>query len=171
MTSPAFSLPTTPGSIIAFDTWEDMAQTTRFRMVLTLVPGQWNHATQSFESAEWMDTGLQEAGWWNIIANGTNREVLYEAPVAEERTLINHDAPDLQPGSIVLALDYDNFDYGDEEEMDDAELEYHTLCLVPGYLSDAGELADCLWMNAAGKTMRHGGVENNAVKTLVHHRP
>lgn len=154
-------LPTTPGSIVSFEGWEDLAHTVRCRYVVTLVPGSYDRKTGKFSDVLWMDL-YAEGELYNIseeeILKG-DPKVLFEASEVTS-------TPALVEGG---ALDADEArEYGSIALLDSSEYGETTVAtFTPGSLDEDGKIIEGGWMNSYGAWFSQSTIEDEAVALLV----
>jgi hypothetical protein len=157
----AFALPTTAGSIISFDGWEDLDKTTKFRYVITLVPGGYDTKNNVFTDVVWMDMYAEEGGIYNIpeeeILAG-NPKVIFEAPAPAftKATVETFDGDEVREYGSILLLD--SIVYGDDA----------VAVFTPGALDLTHEvIIEGAWTNSYGTFFTQDEVEVEAKAILV----
>jgi hypothetical protein len=157
-TMSTFTLPTTAGSIITFDGWEDLDKTTKCRYTLTLVPGGYDVKGNVFTDVVWMDMYAEEGGLRDVPEDeilAGNPAIVFEAPELPSRAVIDFDAEESrQYGSILLL---DNLDYGANT----------VAVFVPGAMDEDGKIIEGAWINSYGAWFSQGTVEDEATALLV----
>lgn len=151
------ALPTTAGSIVTFEDWEDTAHTVKCRYVVTLVPGTYDSKTGEFTDVVWMDMYAEDGGFFNLSAEEIltkNPEVLFEAPAVNVVPAGSFDTgEERQYGTIVLV---DHPDYGDVVAV-----------FTPGAVDDEGTIIEGGWMNSYGAWFSQGVIEDLSTALLV----
>lgn len=160
------ALPTTVGSIVTYDTWEDNEQTEKFRAVITLVGGGWNG--KEIVAAEWMDSYGQDGRIdpvteEDILAG--NPEIVFEAPEAVDGGPVE-DIYEFNLGSVVYEVEEEENMWGGLVGMDYGEVLSYTF--TPGFIDPQdGELTDCYWISSYGASLGTDSMSELELRSLV----
>lgn len=152
----AFQIPTTAGSIITFEDWEDTKKTTKCRYVITLVPSAIN-ANGELINLFWMDAYAEEGGIFGVTEEGIlagNPEILFEAP---EQTLdITFDPEEARKYGAVVRLN--NHFNGD----------HIPVTFTPGALNlTDGSVLEAFWIDGYGTCYKQEEINEYATALLV----
>lgn len=151
-----FALPTTAGSIVAFDYVDaDGESIDSYRLAVTLVPGRYDTETKTLSGLVWSDAygpdgGLDDVDPDTILAG--NPEVVFEAEAMKERSVKDIDVPMERKAGAVFFLDLP----GTEA----------VVTLAPGGIAE-GVAIELAWINSEGDYYTQEQVDAYAELMLV----
>lgn len=155
-----FTLPTTVGSIVAFDYEGPDGETMEdYRLAVTLTPGHYNDETGEFSELFWRDSFDLEGFSLEVtdpLLLKSNPEVIFEAPESVFTDVADLDVPAERKAGAVFFLD-----------LPGAEA---VVTLVPGAVV-GGTAIEVAWVNSRGEYFTQEQVNDFAVARLVEGSP
>lgn len=155
-----FKLPTTAGSIVTYDGWEDTKHTVKCRYIITLVPSAVDAETGELVGLVWTtaygeDGGVHDISEEEILAG--NPEIVFEASAPVNLPIEEFDPEEARAyGAVVLLNDPMGW-----------VTEPLVVTFTPGLVTEDGEIAEADWVDPHGTIVRQDELNVHAIKLVV----